>query len=88
MTRTEDEKRIMRTLNGFIGSGRRFTVDEIWDRVDISPAPHKSWLGRQIQLLADAGRIETVDWRFTSRSLPHSRPARVWQGIARARRAA
>lgn len=38
-------------LNRLIRTGRPFTVDRIWDRChDISPARHRSWLGRQDKL--------------------------------------
>ena len=82
--KARQEVQIMRALNRRIRSGKPFTVDSMWDRLpDISPADHKAWLGRQIQLLAEAGRIREADvaWKMTNRSAPHSRPARVWQGV-------
>jgi hypothetical protein len=80
--RQREEQKIMRILNRLIASGQPFTVDQIWDRATgLSPARHRGWLGRQIQILAGKNRIETVDWRLTGRSSPHSRPARVWQSV-------
>ncbi len=75
-----ERKRILRAILRRIRSGRPFTVDELWDRLpDVKPVEHRAWLGREIQIMEKDGRIRFVEWKETPRSLPHSRPVRVWQ---------
>lgn len=78
--REAERKRIIRAVLYRIRTGRPFTVDELWDRMpDVKPVEHRAWLGREIQIMEKDGRIRFVEWKETPRSLPHSRPVRVWQ---------
>ncbi len=75
-----ERKRILRAILRRVRSGRPFTVDELWDRLpDVKPVEHRAWLGREIQIMEKDGRIRFVEWKETPRSLPRSRPVRVWQ---------
>lgn len=76
-----EEAVIARRLNRLIRSGEPFTVDQVWrDSDEFRPGDHRNWLGVHVRRLADADAIVPVGWRETSRSTPHSRPARLWRG--------
>lgn len=81
--RARQERRIAEAINRRIRSGKPFTTDSIWGRLDdIDPILHRNWLGQLIQKASQTGRIEFVEWRLTARSTPHSRPAKVWRGVS------
>ena len=80
--RARQEQRIAEAINRRIKSGRPFTTDSVWDRLDdIIPGDHREWLGQHIGEAARLGRIEFVEWRVTPRSVSHARPVKVWKGV-------
>ena len=81
--RARQEQRIAEAINRRIKSGRPFTTDSIWDRLDdIIPEDHQGWLGQHIQKAVQTGRIEQIDWKLSKRSTRHRRPVPVWLGIS------
>lgn len=81
--RARQERRIAQAINRRIRSGKPFTTDSIWARLDdIDPIDHRNWLGQMIQKAAQTGRIESVGMTETARSVGHSRGVKVWQGVS------
>lgn len=62
-------------------SGRKFTTDDVWDRIPNWPLERRA-IGATMAALARQGTIEfTGDYQPSRRRACHGRPIKVWVGL-------